>query len=635
MPHDFALSAGLSRKIIVQWCQPNVRAAARMPKEVVMKANSSTVAPLGNRPVADTASQAPAAPSRPAKRTLGFTLPVLGRRLGMRPSTPEVRAPLQRLEQFSARHAQAQAQAAAPAPAPARVTLAQLLREDPDDGPAAPKVTLAQILQTKDADDATPVRADTPPAPAPAERPKTYGKLASGPKIDCMADMLTSIHCLDDQQVSHITEALGMGPVVAPGRERDVQLRAAGRLLRAPLENAPPRPDGTTIGRTQFGRGLPPDVRDALVDAANSANCYVSEREVTGRDGKTENLLQVHFANWADRDGEPLASQPDSAAYRAVQRVAARFAEALSPILRTDEKAYRIEYVASHRVQGGSADVFTDHLARHMPMTHRPESVALTADHNLDTAIRTSRLFGLLPAGERETLVRAAHVAHMTWDEHVGRDEHGNQRLEVRVMFGGTQNMRDVKQAFSSIGQSVGKVFRANHEAAVLVAKAVEVAHAKGRNVKFDYIAGGSMGGASAQLFAAALESRVKLHDPAPLILFDPQLPNEAQAQHAVKDGKHGYDYAKPRGIAITLDYAERSRKSLMGRMKGLGFKAPGLVRLKLGLSAYDRVKRLPDGGTELRPPRTSGPPGMGYHADEGLYKMAINRFTGLTGLRR
>lgn len=143
------------------------------------------------------------------------------------------------------------------------------------------------------------------------------------------------------------------------------------------------------------------------------------------------------------------------------------------------------------------------------------------------------------------------------------------------------------------------------------------------------------MGGASAQLFAAAVESRVKLYDPAPLILFDPQLPNEAQARHAIKDGKLGYDYAKPRGIAITLDYAERSRKSLMGRMKGLGFKSPGLVRLKLGLSAYDRTKYLPDGGTELRPPRTSGPPGMGYHADPGLYKRALNRFTGMVGLRR
>ena len=101
------------------------------------------------------------------------------------------------------------------------------------------------------------------------------------------------------------------------------------------------------------------------------------------------------------------------------------------------------------------------------------------------------------------------------------------------------------------------------------------------------------------------------------------------------KDGTLGYDYARPRGIAVTLDYAERPRKCLVERMKGLGFKSPGLVWLKLGLSDYDRIKRLPGGGTEQRPPRTSGPPGMGYHADEGLYKMALRRFTGQTGLRR
>jgi len=616
-----------------------------------MKTSSSTVAPLGDRQVADATSHAPAAATRPARRTLGFTLPVLGRRLGTRPPTTEARAPLQRLEQFSTRHAQASASASASAPAPApapapspepgRVTLRQLLRENEDDRPVAPKVTLAQILQTpKREDDATPVRADTAPAPtepAPAERSKAYGKLASGPKIDCMTDLHTSIHSLEERQVSQITEALGMGPAAAPGRERDVQLRAAGRLLRAPLENGPPVPDGTTIRRTQFGQGIPPDVMESLVEAANSANCFVSEREVTGRDGKTVTLLQVHLANRADQVGEPLASQPDSDAYHAVQRVAAHFAEALSPILRTDDREYQIEYVASHRVQGGSADVFMDQLARKMPVTHRPPSVGLTFNHTLDAAIRTSRLFGLLPAGDREKLVRAAHVAHMSWDEHVGHDEHGHSRLEVRVMFGGTQNMRDVKQAFSSIGQSVGKVFKANHEAAVLVAQAVEDAYSRPRplNVKFDYIAGGSMGGASAQLFAAALESRVQLYEPAPLILFDPQLPNQAQANHAIKDGKLGYDYAKPRGIAITLDYAKDPHKSLMGRMKGLGFKSPGLVRLKLGLSVYDRVKRLPGGGTELRPPRTSGPPGMGYHADEGLYKMALRRFTGLTGLRR
>ncbi len=576
-----------------------------MTLEVDMKTISSTVRPLSDSPAAETASNARPQTSRASRRTFGFSLPVLGRRPKTQPPAANVQAPLQRLEQFSARHAQAQA--------PARVTLEQLMKKE--------TVTLADLMRADDE--------------ANAARPKTFGKLASGPKIDCMADTLTSIHGLDDQQVSHITEALGMGPAAAPGRERDAQLKDVGRLLRAPLDLNPPMPDSASIGRTQFGRGMPPDVLASLSRAARAANCFIGERQVTGPDGKTVNMLQVHFANRADQEGEPLATQPESVGYHAVQRLAARFAEALSPILRTDDTEYRIEHVACLRTQGGSADVFTEQLARHMPMTYRPPSTALTSDHYMDTAIRTSRLFSLLPAADREKLVRAAHVAHMVWDEKVGMDEHGNQRLEVRVLFGGTQNARDVGQAFSSIGRSVGKVFQANHEAAVLVAQAIEAAQDKTRNVKFDFIAGGSMGGATAQLFAAAVESRVKLHDPAPLILFDPQLPNEAQARHAIKDGKLGYDYAKPRGIAITLDYAERSRKSLMGRMKGLGFKSPGLVRLKLGLSAYDRTKRLRDGGTEMRPPKTSGPPGMGYHADPGLYKMAINRFTGLVGLRR
>jgi hypothetical protein len=589
-----------------------------MTLEVDMKTISSTITPLSDRPAAETSSTARPETRGAPKRTFGFSLPVLGRRPKTQPPAANVQAPLQRLEQFSARHAQAQA--------PERVTLAQLMR-------AEEHPTLADLMRADD--DArlasAPVRTDA----TRAVRPTTFGKLASGPKIDCMADTLTSIDRLDEQQVSQITEALGMGPAAAPGPERDAQLKAAGRLLRAPLERDPPAPDSAAIGRTQFGRGMPPDVLAALTRAARAANCFVSERQVAGPDGKTVNMLQVHFASRADQVGEPLVSQPDSANYHAVQRLAARFAEALSPILRTDDREYRIEYVACLREKGGSADVFADQLARQMPMSYQPARTELTSDHYMDASIRTSRLFSLLPAGEREKLVRAAHVAHMVWDEQVGMDEHGNQRLEVRVMFGGTQNARDVGQAFSSIGQSVGKVFKANHEAAVLVAKAVEDAYAKGRNVKFEYIAGGSMGGATAQLFAAAVESRVKLYDPAPLILFDPQLPNEAQAKHAIKDGKLGYDYARPRGIAITLDYAERSRKSLMGRMKGLGFKSPGLVRLKLGLSAYDRTKYLPNGQTEPRPPQPSGPPGMGYHADPGLYKTALKRFTGVVGLRR
>jgi hypothetical protein len=539
-----------------------VPAAARLSGKSALKTNPFTATPSGDRPVADTASPTPAETSRPPARALGSILPALGRRPGMPPPTAAVRAPVRRLEEFSAR-------------------------------------------QT------------------------AVGKLASGPKIDCMSEMLTSILLLDDQQVSHITEALGLGPAAASSRARQSQLNAAGDLLRAPLYHLPPMPDSATIEQMPFGRGVPPDVLAPLVQTARELNCFVSERQVTGRDGTTQNLLQVHLANQFDEWAGPLASRPDSADHHAVRQLAMRFAEALRPSIRTDDRQYRIEYVACHRAQGGSADVFTAHLPGQTETAQRPASIKLTREHYTEATLRTSSLFALLPAGDMEKLVRAAHAAHMVWDEEIVWNPHGNPRTEVRVMFGGMQNMRDVKQAFSSIGQSVGKVFKANHEAAVLVAKAIEHAHAKGRNVKFQYIAGGSMGGASAQLFAAAIESRVKLHDPAPLVLYDPQLPNQTQARHAIKDGKLGYDYAKPRGIAITLDYAERPRKSLMDRMKGLGFKAPGLVWLKLGLSGHDRIKRLPRGETAQRPPVTSGPPGLGYHADYDLYKVALNRFTG------
>ena len=175
-----------------------------------------------------------------------------------------------------------------------------------------------------------------------------------------------------------------------------------------------------------------------------------------------------------------------------------------------------------------------------------------SARHGIAAALRTSHVCRILPADDRERLVRAAHVAHMARDEEIAWDGHGNQRLDVRLMSGGMQDMRDVGQAFSSVGQSVGQLFNANHEAAVLVAKAIEEAHATGR--------------------------------------------------HAIKDGKLGYDYAGPRGIAVTLDHAQQPRKSQMERMTGLGFRPPGLAWLKLGLSAHDRTRRLPHGETEQRP---------------------------------
>lgn len=137
------------------------------------------------------------------------------------------------------------------------------------------------------------------------------------------------------------------------------------------------------------------------------------------------------------------------------------------------------------------------------------------------------------------------------------------------------------------------------------------------------------MGGASAQVFAAALQGSVKLVAPAaPLVLLDPQLLNDAQARHATKGGAHDYDFGGSRGVAITLDYPAAPRKSLMGRMKGLGYQSPGLVRIKLALQDDDSVKQLDNGEWVNRPPKPYGPPLTGYHGDLALYTKALLRFT-------
>jgi hypothetical protein len=562
-----------------------------------MKTNSSTaVRPQRLATIPEEVERPRAQPRRAPERASIAALPALGRRFSSRSLTQAApaRVPLERLHQFSASGER-----------------------------AAPRVTLADLMR---ADDASR-------APAPVRQHAIPAAPASGPKIDSVHDPLMSVHRLGEAELSHLTEALGLGPA-AQGQERTAQIKALGSVLRGPMDYQLTRPSSESIRELPFGRGLLPLQLKEFIESAKRVGCFISERQETSAQGDTVHLLQVHFAPALDRGERPLAADPESVDYRAVQQFAARFAEALLPVLRTDEKHYEVEFVACDRKQGGSADVFSDHLGTQIRLARPPARVRLFSEHVSDAKVRNSLLFAMLPPADREKLVRAMQVCHLDWDERVSHDDNGEPQLKLRVFFGGTENMRDVKNAFSSIGGGVGKVFKATHEAALLVAQAIDNAYSDNRQVKFDYISGGSMGGASAQLFAAGVQSRVQLHLPAPLVLFDPQLPNKAQLRHAVDGGKYDYDYAKPRGVAVTLDYAKKPRKSLMGRMKGIGFKSPGLVRLKLGLSDYDRTKKMPDKTTELRPPVTSGPPGMGYHADVGLYRMALRRFTGVLGLR-
>jgi hypothetical protein len=111
------------------------------------------------------------------------------------------------------------------------------------------------------------------------------------------------------------------------------------------------------------------------------------------------------------------------------------------------------------------------------------------------------------------------------------------------------------------------------------------------------------------------------------MILLDPQLLNNGQARRATKGGDLHVDYSKPRGVAITLDYAKAPHRGLMGIMKGPGgYRYPGLVQIKLGLTDTD--------GPNGTSPETSGPPGLGYHIDRAQLSRALGRFTE-DGMRR
>jgi hypothetical protein len=173
------------------------------------------------------------------------------------------------------------------------------------------------------------------------------------------------------------------------------------------------------------------------------------------------------------------------------------------------------------------------------------------------------------------------------------------------------------------------------------VAELVAEAMAANPRLEITRVMGFSMGGGTAQAFLAGLQSRVELKDDPALVTFDPQLLNNAQARHAVKDTPLDYDFEKLRGVAVTLDYEADPHKGLMNVMKGAGgYKSPGLVQLRLGLKDQDdtkwvKQKAMDRGGNERMQyepvpaaPQVSGPPGMGYHANPALYEKALDRFT-------
>jgi hypothetical protein len=239
-----------------------------------------------------------------------------------------------------------------------------------------------------------------------------------------------------------------------------------------------------------------------------------------------------------------------------------------------------------------------------------------------------------------EKLQAAAAVAHCSMRvTQTGAGRHGQPKLRLAIGFNGTEDRQDLRQHLKTAVGGVGAVYKATREIAAILADTIREL---GAHVEIGFVCGISLGGGAAQAFLASLESRIRLPAPPPLILLDPQLLNNAQARHATRHGEHPYDFEKPRGIAITLDYRKEPRRGLMGLMKGPGrYKYPGLLQLKLGLQDTDgpgaefrngmsplvrSMMGLRDGGS---PRPLAWPPGLGYHGPWDQYEQALRRFTG------
>ncbi|WP_197388871.1 type III effector protein [Ralstonia pseudosolanacearum] len=468
----------------------------------------------------------------------------------------------------------------------------------------------------------------SPPSVSPTRAKARINRLPSGPKIDGMPEPWTSMRGLDHETLSALTEALGLGPLEPALMAREAQVDQTGRLLRRAIIESVRLPSASTVKKLPFYEGLAPGMKGQLGLAATGADCVISERE---RHGK--HLLRVQFHASMDWGDPRLGTQPNSPNYRAVETVAQRLADAINPKYRTDQRHYEIEFVGASKHKDSSAAVFIEHFAKHAHVA-KPRQIKVTAATINDAHLRNSDVFRALAPEQMNKLARAADIAHLNLEEETSPGRDGKVSHNLRLFFGGTQNLRDYGQAAASATGGVGSVLSAARKAAQITAQAIDALQREGHEVRFDFIGGASMGGAAAQVFAAALQSRIKLAAPAPLVLLDPQLLNRAQARHATKGGEHEYDFASPRGVAITLDYPAEPRKSLMGRMKGLGYSYPGLVRIHLALQEGDRCKQLDNGDWVDRPPKAYGPPLTGYHGDASLYKKAVLRFTGNMTMR-
>ncbi|XUW93416.1 hypothetical protein OH764_32890 (plasmid) [Burkholderia sp. M6-3] len=221
-----------------------------------------------------------------------------------------------------------------------------------------------------------------------------------------------------------------------------------------------------------------------------------------------------------------------------------------------------------------------------------------------------------LTEGEVGELRQLMEKTHMSVRARTFPSPNGQQTM-LEVYFNGTQNVRDVRQNMNTALGMSGEVDHASRRIGELMSKML----APNGNATLLSVSGLSMGGGAAQIFTAAIESRVELSSKPAVVLLDPVLLNNRQARLAVQGGTRPVDFSKPRGIAITLDYAKSPQRGVMSMMKSAGYHSPGLVRLKLGLEDGD--------GQRYNQAEPKPQFGLGYHGRGAYYVEAMRRFSG------
>ncbi|WP_230939671.1 polycystic kidney disease 1-like 3 [Xanthomonas translucens] len=230
--------------------------------------------------------------------------------------------------------------------------------------------------------------------------------------------------------------------------------------------------------------------------------------------------------------------------------------------------------------------------------------------------IKRSRLMSHpnIERSDRQRLQWLADHTHLWLRERTVTDPHTrSERTEVDIYFDGEADEAR-QQIGTTIKGGVGQVYRWAKEAGSLVAKAL----GEREDVSIRRVCGLSLGGGSAQMFAAGLQGARRLSHPPSLVLADPALFNRAQVKHALADSPH-YDLRSSHGVIITLNAAHAPRRNLVDNLKTVRLHGTGLVRISLGLK--------PDDGRDGTPPQPSANRFYGYHANVHHYSKALNRF--------